>query len=316
MTGLFHAVRMRLKMLLAVFLGLAAGARMLVAAPGTEELILCGDQEVFVLDVNSGGKKIWSWLAEDHPELPDAVREQFRTTDDCKPVEQGSRILITSSGGGVALVERASGQAVFWASVEDAHSAEMLPRNRVLVAGADANRLALFDLARSGTELATYRLEGAHGLVWDAAASCVWALGYRKLHAYTLKDWETTRPSLVLSVQFDLPDRGGHDLRPLPGTRPRLILTTDNHVWTFDPDSRQFAQFERLGDVQEVKSVDIHSRTGRIAYVKAETSWWSSSVSLLEPAGEIDRPGGRLYKARWGNDTIHRQVGLGEWDGL
>jgi hypothetical protein len=287
--------------ILAVLLGLAACTRALLAAPEAEELILCGDNEVFVLGLKAGGKKVWSWLAADHPELPGAVRQQFGTTDDCKPVEGGSRILITSSGGGVALVERASGRALFWASVENAHSAEMLPRNRVLVAGSegkDGNRLVLFDLAQSGKELASYPLSGAHGAVWDPQARCVWTLGERELHAYELKDWESATPTLGLSLRFALPEPSGHDLRPVPGTR-RLVLTTYKHVWTFDPESRKFEPFDRLGDLQEVKSVDIHPRTGRIAYVKAETNWWSSRVSFLKPEGQLDRRGERLYKARW-----------------
>ncbi len=149
-----------------------------------EQLILCGDQEVFVLDLKEGGQKVWSWRAAEHPEIPEGVRKLFGTTDDCKPVEEGARVLITSSGGGVVLVERASGRALFWASVQDAHSAEMLPRNRVVVAGADANRLALFDLSESEKEIASYPLDGAHGLVWDPGLRCLWALGYRELQAY------------------------------------------------------------------------------------------------------------------------------------
>jgi len=287
--------------LLTVLFGLATCGRVLLGAPETEELILCGDKEVFILDFKAGAKKVWSWLAADHPEIPEAIRKQFGTTDDCKPVNGGSRILITSSGGGVALVERASRRALFWASVEGAHSAELLPRNRVLVAGSEGkegNRLVLFDLDRLGQELASHPLAGAHGVVWDADARRVWALGDDELQAYDLKDWESAKPALVLSLRLDLPDSGGHDLRAVPGTR-RLVLTTGRHVWTFEPASRQFEPFERLGDLADVKSVDIHPRTGRIACVQAETVWWSSRVVFFKPEGEIQRRGERLYKARW-----------------
>ncbi|MGA2866551.1 MAG: DUF6528 family protein [Verrucomicrobiota bacterium] len=283
-------------------LGLAVGAGASFAATEAEELILCGGKEVFVLDLKADGKKVWSWLAAEHSEIPATVRKQFGTTDDCKPVQEGSKLLITSSGGGVALVERASGRALFWASVEDAHSAELLPRDRVVVAGADGNRLALFDLSQPEKEIASHPLEGAHGLVWDPELRYLWALGYKELQAYELKDWGTATPAFALSRRFDLPDRGGHDLRPLPGTR-RLALTTDQHVWTFDPESRRFEPFDGLGDLQAVKSVDIDPRTGRIAYVQAETSWWSSRVFLLGAEGEVQRRGERLYKARW-NCTI------------
>jgi hypothetical protein len=59
--------------------------------------------------------KIWSWRGVDRPELPPDLRDKFKSTDECKPVEGGAKILITSSGGGVALVERSSGKALFHA---------------------------------------------------------------------------------------------------------------------------------------------------------------------------------------------------------
>ncbi len=289
------------KTLVSLLLGLAACARGPLAAPDADELILCGDREVFILDRKAGGRKVWSWIAADRPEIPENVRKQFGTTDDCKPVDGGSRILITSSGGGVALVERATGRALFWASVRNAHSAEILPGNRVLAAssyGKDGNRLVLFDLASPGKELAVCELYGAHGAVWDPEARRVWTLGEKELHAYELKDWEAGTPALSLSLRMDLPDAGGHDLRPVPGTR-RLVVTTGKGVWTFDRERRVFEPHEPLGNMEGIKSVDIHPRTGRTAFVKAETSWWSSRVSFLKPEGEIRLPGERLYKARW-----------------
>lgn len=266
-----------------------------------EEIILCGDREVFILDLRSGVKRVWSWRAADRPEVPVSLRGRFNTTDECKPVDGGSRILITSSGGGVALVERAGGRAVFWAEVENAHSAERLPRNRILVAGSfgkAGNRLVLFEADRPERELASYPLQGAHGVVWEVETGRVWALGERELQAFELRDWETATPGLLCVRSLKLPDPGGHDLRPLPGTR-RLLVTTDRRVWTFDRDREEFDLHRVLGDEEGVKSVDVHPGTGRTAYVKAETSWWSSRVRLLDPAGEIHLPGERLYKARW-----------------
>ena len=267
-----------------------------------QELIVCGDKEVFILDLAvDSSKKIWSWKSADHPEIPENVRKKFGSTDDCKPVDGGTNILISSSGGAVALVERATGRTLFWAEVDNAHSAEVLPGGRIIVAGSTAkngNRLVLFDRSRSGEELASYPLYSAHGVVWDSHANCVWALGGKELHAYLLKEWETARPSLVLKQKLDLPDPGGHDLRPVPGTR-KLIVTTHKNVWMFDRESGSFQEENHIGNLADVKSVDIHPRTDRIAYIKAETSWWSGRVILLKPDGEIKLPGERLYKARW-----------------
>ena len=61
-------------------------------------LLLCGMDEVFAIDpsaAETGGiKKLWSWRAKDHAELPETIRGSFGTTDECKPVDGGKKILI------------------------------------------------------------------------------------------------------------------------------------------------------------------------------------------------------------------------------
>src|SRR5829696_2620291 len=78
--------------------------------PTDSELIVCGWDEVFILALGDGAtpthRKVWSWRAADSSEIPKDMHALFRTTDDCKPVDGGRRILISSSGGGVALVDR------------------------------------------------------------------------------------------------------------------------------------------------------------------------------------------------------------------
>src|SRR5690606_33304036 len=76
-----------------------------------QTLIACGWDEVFAIDVDEPSRKVWSWKAADRPELPEAYRDLFRTTDECKPVS-GDRVLIAASSDGAALVDRASGRAV------------------------------------------------------------------------------------------------------------------------------------------------------------------------------------------------------------
>ena len=92
---------------------------------------MCGWDEVFILALGEGPtpthRKVWSWRAADSPEIPADMHALFRTTDDCKPVDGGRRILISSSGGGVALVDRETRRASFFARVTNAHSIEMLP---------------------------------------------------------------------------------------------------------------------------------------------------------------------------------------------
>jgi hypothetical protein len=268
-----------------------------------DELVLCGREEVFILDATDPGapRKVWSWKASDRPELPEAIRKQFGATDECKPVEEGARILVTSSGGGVALVERATGKALFWASVPNAHSAELLPGGRLAAASsyhAEGNRLLLYDLATPEKPVWSGEFHGAHGAVWDGERRILWALGDSELRSYRLKDWESASPALLLVEKFPLPGPGGHDLRAKPSSGV-LLVTTNDGAWHFGRDRKTFVECPALPAAKSVKSLDVHPLTGRAAYVQAEVRHWAERVRLLDPPGEIHLPGERIYKARW-----------------
>src|SRR5262245_7650010 len=136
------------------------------------DLLVCGGDEVVIVDLRdpAAPKPIWSWRAADRPELPEPFRKKFGSTDDCKPADGGRKILITSSGGAVALVERSTGRVLFYAAAPNAHSAEVIPGNRVVVACStkpEGNRLVVHDLAVSDSPLAFEELPGAHGAVLD-----------------------------------------------------------------------------------------------------------------------------------------------------
>ncbi|HXX95449.1 MAG TPA: DUF6528 family protein [Planctomycetota bacterium] len=271
-------------------------------APSDDELIVCGADEVFGLEVPAAGapRRVWGWKAQECPDLPDLVRKQFGSTDECKPVPGGG-VLVTSSAGGVALVDRASGWATFWASVVNAHSAEAVPLNKLVVAssyGEGGNRLLLFDRSMPGTLLASEEFLGAHGVVWDPEVKLLWALGEIELRLYSLRDLDSSTPGFVLRHAYTLPNPGGHDLRPVPNSNS-LSVSTGNHVWLFDRAHLNFGPCGGLSDLGNVKSVDVHPRTNRLAYVQAEKGYTAERVKFRNPEGEVTLPGLKIYKARW-----------------
>lgn len=171
----------------------------LAAAAGAagRELMVCGWDEVYILSIGgpaAAAEKVWSWKAAGQPELPARLVKNYRTTDDCKPVS-GDRVLITASSNGVALVERATGKTVFWASCANAHSAEMLPGERIVVACSvqpEGNRLAVFDARVPERELYSTELYSGHGAVWDGGRKLLWALGGKELRA---SPWRSGTPA-------------------------------------------------------------------------------------------------------------------------
>ena len=291
----------------------AAGvAKTCGAAPTNRanELIPCGRERVYILDLDARDpsdqpKILWTWQAAGRSDLPKEFHPLFRSTDECKPVEGGRRILITSSTGGVALVERDTGAVVFYGRAANAHSADLLPNNRIAVAASrdprnhQGDSLILFDVAQSGRELWRTPLPSGHGVVWDEQRQRVWALADAEIHAYEQHDWKSAQPTLKLVATIPLGETGGHELFPVPGT-PALAVTTSEHCWLFDRDKKSLQPHPSLGDESSIKCLSVHPITRQIAYIKADRpNWWSETIRFLGPDDSVRLNKEQFYKVRW-----------------
>jgi hypothetical protein len=280
------------------------GYRLELAMSVRDELIVCGADEVFVLDLGRGGEKVWSWRAEGQSSLPESMWEKFGSVDECKPVDKGKRILLTSSGSGVAVVERETGEAEFYATVVNAHSVDLLPNDRFAVAASHVDdgpgdRLIVFDLGRSEVEVCSEELPKGHGVVWDDARGVVWALAHEDIRVFELVDWDSDLPSLRLREAIALPEGGGHELSVL-GDTDFLAVSTYPHCYLFDRETHAFTLHPDLGDEMHVKCISHHPESERVAYVQGEGGhWWAERVGLLHPEEEVHLPGERVYKVRW-----------------
>jgi hypothetical protein len=289
--------------------GALSAAPRAVGASGIQgrerELIVCGWDEVFILAVGEGptptARKTWSWRVGDSPEIPASLQKAFGTTDDCKSAEEG-RVFISSSGGALAVIERGTKRALFHAPLTNAHTIEWLPDNRIAGAASTStagtgNRLVIFD-RQTGRELASDELISAHGAVWDDGRNVLWALGGQVLRGYSIG---ARRGPARLDRMFELalPDAGGHDLRPIPGSS-RLFVSTLRRCWYFDRDRREILPHDTLATQADIKCYDVHRDTKRVVYTQGEQpNWWTEHLRFQNPDGVIRLPGERLYKARW-----------------
>jgi hypothetical protein len=295
----------------AVVLAVTPAAARLDAATqnghATSTLFACGGPQVLTLTVRFAGDSAeivnrTDWEASKSEGMPAEMVPKFKTTDDCKPIDEGTRLLVTSSSNGLAIVERATGKTEFYATVANAHSAEVLPGGRVVAAASTSptgNRLIVFDRAHSDVELFSAPLVSAHGTHWVESERTLWALGLLELQAYELVDWDSAKPSLKLRETFKLPSRGGHDLSPVPGTSA-FVVTTEHDALIFDRKTGQFTRHPDIGSLVNVKSVTIHPATGRTAFTLADPpDWWTYIVRFLGPTATLKFPNDRLYKVRW-----------------
>ena len=268
-----------------------------------DEIIACGDDQVIVIDSKASDKEdvriLWRWKVSEAKDLPDPYQKYLIPTDECKPVEGNKKILITSSGGGVVLVDRKSKKSLFYAHSPMAHSAEILPNNRVVIALSthpDGNSLEVYDLNESERVIFKDSLYSGHGVVWMNKMKSLFALGYNELRRYSLKNWNSDKPELQLEDKWILPDNGGHDLISISETG--LILTTTKSVWVFNIPEEQFSPFELLGQVSNIKSVNYNESVKELVYTKGEISWWTHNIYCKNPDKTLIIHEINLYKAR------------------
>lgn len=291
------------------------GLGMAVAVVGTgpawaaDRLYACGDDQVREYRVSATGvaREVWRWSAAEATSLPEPYRRTLLTRiDDCKPVDGGRSILVTASTGGVALIDRATGDVSFRATAPMAHSADVLPNGLIAVALSihrDGDRLELYDRRRSEAPLLHLPLPSGHGAVWDAKRRRLFVLSHDLIQAYRIAGTDAA-PTLVEAARWTLPGRrDGHDLSRRPDGR--YLVTTDDGVWTFDPGRGSFAALAGLNPRLRVKAVSMAGggNDGRLAWVQAEESWWAKGFTIARADGSdpvrVPVEGMHLYKVRW-----------------
>jgi hypothetical protein len=292
-------------------ISLFAIAQTEVSSPKTQEphILLCGGSEVIEGHVMGDGpqaqfKQDWVWRPENSAGLPGyGVKTQFLTTDDCKPVEGGRNILITSSGNAVALVDHSTGNTLFYATVRNAHSATLVPGSMIAVAssdaaGGDGDRIVLFDRGSSNQVLASFPFKSAHGVEWDTKRSVLWILGHNELAELHVEHPPDRAASMTLVKAFTLPVGGAHDL-VLAQDSSTLYITTGKRVFTFSINDAVFAPYVPLDSLTGVKSLSIEPATGQVMYTQADEGvWWTYSLRFHGPDAIVTLPW-MTYKARW-----------------
>ena len=286
-----------------VLIGIAALSVGLGQPTPPLELVVCGWDEVFMLRLDGERhERTWTWRAKGRTDIPPQLQPLFNTTDECKPFDGGSKILITSSGGAAALVDRDKDRVLFYGRAANAHSADLLPRGRIAVAASHAragggDRLILFDASKPDQELWSSELPWGHGVIWDAPRGLLWALADEDIRVFELQDWETS-PKLRRVALIPLPEGGGHDFTVVNASL--IAVSTGTRCWLFDRDTRTFRPHPELTAKAKVKSISHHRTTRRVAYVQAEgENWWAERIHFLNPHGTHHVSAEHFYKARW-----------------
>ena len=269
-----------------------------------KSFLVCGDHFVHLVDYQNSKDTIpkitWTWDARQAEDLPEEFRlRKFNSVDDCKAIKGGKELVVSSSGGAVAVVELKTSKVLFYAAVPNAHSVEVLPGNLLVAAASTSragNKLMVFDLDDPQKILFTDSLYSAHGVVWIEKRNSLFALGYDVLREYKLKKGG----ALVLEKDWKIPGIGGHDLQLSPDGKS-LFITEHDGSWRFDLKTHGFSKIEGFPDTANIKSLGRNA-SGQFIFTVPEQSWWTYHVSFYNPDRQFAFPSMKVYKARWFND--------------
>ena len=267
-------------------------------------LAVCGGKEVRIIDMQSSHgdnvAQVWSWSVEDKTQgLPAEYAEYLTPLDECKFVDGNKKLLLTSSSSAVVLLDIKSKVCEFYARTPMAHSADLLPNNRIAVAlstNIKGNSLEIYDISQPEKVLWRDSLYSGHGVVWHAERESLYALGYDVLREYKLKDWQSDTPSLELAASWPLPIKSGHDLVKVDAKQ--MLVSGHEGVRWFNVKSGEFSPFEPLKDTRNVKSVNYNPTLRRLIYTKGEVSWWTHNIYQQNPDKTITIDSLNIYKVR------------------
>lgn len=267
-------------------------------------IAVCGDGEVRIIDLSkSDGKdvtEVWKWSKDDSLTiLPEGYDKYMRNVDECKFVDNNTKLLLTASGGGMMLLDIKTKEILCYAHVPMAHSADFLPEGRIAVALSThkkGNALEVYDMDTPEQVIFRDTLYSGHGVVWNEKYQSLFALGYKELREYKLEEWNTDTPSLKRVGTWEIPLSSGHDLSFVDNDR-MLVSAHEGVVW-FDIDKKSFTPFEPLKDTENVKSVNYDPVTSHLIYTKAEIRWWTHNIYQCNPDKIVTIDSLNIYKVR------------------
>jgi hypothetical protein len=284
-----------------------------ISSQNGTKLVFCGSNMVHMIDPSLTGSTykegvLWSWNATSIADKLGIAASRCDHLDDCKPVNNGTQILVTSSYNWAALIDYPSGSLAFYTNqCTNAHSAELLPNNRVVVACSTGDDcLQLYDISGSNKVIFTTPLTSAHGVVWLEETQRLYAVGGQALNIYKLEDWDTSSPKLVLESTVKTPKAATHDLTAVSST---TLCVSGSGSYLYNVVDNSFTELTLFSASTALKSVNYNVADKSVWYTDSTTpegsQTWSTQTLhyATNPMGSTDAktikvPDLDVYKVR------------------
>lgn len=271
-------------------------------APRVSREIAIAEQtnRAFVI-AKENGTILWEWRVATSS-IPTDKQIWFHNPSEVKPVYNSKYLLVTASGGAVALIRIADKKVMFYAYAgANPHSAELLPDGNIVAASSTDQQISIFrtdTLAGTGKAVEIYPVSAAHNVVWDRMKNLLYTTAGNYLISYEY-NFDKENPALVNRNEiyrlYGEGTEGSHDLFPVYGEYA-LYWTTNGKIFKYDivSDKCSIAY-----DIKEIKSISSGPSGIPTLMLQSTESWWSDH--LIDPEGNIlfQKQNYKIYKARW-----------------
>lgn len=278
------------------------------AAATPREIIICDQKNarIVMVDVANGNAITWEWKATaSYAMIRSGAQGWFSNLSDAKLVYNGSYVLATASGGGVALIKVSSKKAIWYDYAGgNTHSAELLPNGNVVTASTTGGYLKIFSVDSyindQSAQTGPIAFEDVHNVVWDHQRQVLYAAGKNKLKKFSYNG-SCMSPSLTLLATYTMPQGNAHDLFPVYGSTTELWLSNSNYVYKFNVTTGAFTLVKNQSKVKSVSSGPSgYPVIAAIANGNGGETWRTDRVTDLNTGSAVfTNSSFGLYKARW-----------------
>ncbi len=265
---------------------------------------------ILIMDATTK-KNVWSWDPVT-AQLPVAHQAWFGNPSEVKPVFNRRYILMTASGGAVALIRVSDHKLMYYAQAgTNPHSAEILPDGNIVVANSTGHELCTFvtdTVNVLGTRANVIKLGNAHNAVWDKKRNLLYATATVKndaqqnVTAIFSFGYNNDKNNPKLNNQKRIytfqSDNGGHDLFPVEGESDMLWLTTAQHVWKYNVATNIPQVAYNFTDIKS-----ISNSTDGIIMLRPTEEWWAEGLMNEQENQLFSLKGAKIYKGRWMTDN-------------
>lgn len=273
---------------------LSRGGRYVTGAAAESEstvLVFCGDNMVYMINADLVGDVyteavIWSLNVRTLASQLGLSESRCDHLDDCKIVDNGKKLLLSSSYNWCALVDIATSKVLFYTTqCPNAHSAEYIMGKYIAVAcssgsGDDCSKVQLYDINQSNSILSKSSLESAHGVVWNSQRQELYAAGGNVLQTYTIEGMDSGAASLKLVKSVSTPQGGLHDLTFVDDN---TLCVAGVKAYLYNIGNGSFDEMKHFTNSTGIKSLNYNPESGEFWYTDATVpegneSWSSQKI--------------------------------------